>query len=486
MLLDFFPSLKDSKVILFLQKFLYSKLYIALVGLLTFLCHTFALEIPYYYFIVTICLVIPALFCEDLLPVVAPLSMTYSTVSIKSNDSSKGVSLFSGSSKIHLLILVIIIGVFVVGRLIYDLITKRERRRKPSLFFGFVAVLPFFLFGGLFSGLWKMNTFLYGLVVFLSLSGCYFLLLYLVDWKKAPKDYFMWVMLVYGLSISSEVIFMIISSKAGGTNFYKTDSMILYTGWGMRNNIAGQIAMCVTAPLYLSCKSKKLDWLFLLAIPVMAIGSLLTNSRGGTLTSAIVFIAGFVIYLVVADKRHKIVCASLVVGISGLLVGFFFLFKDPVKITLFRFFDGLNTRTLKTRYEGWIEGLTLFTKHPVLGSGFYCFDGYKFDNFSTGFVPPRYHNTIIQLLASTGVLGLLAYGFHRFETIRITFKKPTLEKNFIFLAICALLVQSLLDNGVFNLGPGLNYCVALACIEGINIQNGVEIKWFKKKNKKIA
>jgi O-antigen ligase len=164
-------------------------------------------------------------------------------------------------------------------------------------------------------------------------------------------------------------------------------------------------------------------------------------------------------------------------------VGTFFLFKEPIKDTLFRFFDGLNTKTLDQRYSGWVDGLTNFIEHPPLGVGFFHFDGYKFNNFSTGFVPPRYHNTIIQFLASTGFLGLIAYGFHRYQTIRITFKKPTLEKTFIFLSISALLLASLVDNNFFNLGPGLNYCVALACIEGINIQNDVKIKWFKKVQK---
>ena len=483
MLLDFFPNLKDSKIIKLLHKFFYSKIYIALIGLCTFLCHAFAIEIPYYYSIVFVCLIIPTLFCEDLLSVIAPLSMTYSTVSIKSNDSANGASLFSDSSKIHLLILVIIIGVFALTRLIYDLITKPDRRKKPTLFFGFIGLLPFFLFGGLFSGYWAMNTFLYGLVCFLSISGCYFLLLYLVDWKKAPKDYFMWVMLVYGITVALEVVFMIISSVSGGTYFFKGENKILYTGWGMRNNIAGQIALCVAAPLYLALKSKKFDWLFLLAVPVMVIGCLLTNSRGGTLTLIIIFIAALVIYLIKADKRHRIVCASLVVGISGLIVGIFFIFKEPIKETLFRFFDGLNTTTLSQRYSGWVDGLTDFKEHPVLGVGFFHFDGYKFNNFSTGFVPPRYHNTVVQFLASTGVLGLLAYGFHRYQTIKITFKNPSIEKTFIFLSISALLVASIIDNNFFNLGPGLNYCVALASIEGINIQNDVKIKWFKKERK---
>lgn len=486
MLLDFFPSLKDSKIILFLQKFLYSKLYIALVGLLTLLCHTFALEIPYYYFIVTICLVIPTLFCEDLLPVVAPLSMTYSTVSVWSNNSTKGISLFKGANIFHLSILVGIILVCFITRLIYDLIKKPERRRKPALFLGFAILLPFYLFGGLFSGFWAMDTFLYGLVCFASISICYFLLLYLVDWKKVNKEYLMWVMFIYGLVIAGEVFFMITYNAVCEKAFIAGETT-LFTGWGMRNNIAAQIALCITAPYYLAYKAKKIDWLFLLAIPVMMTAALFTNSRGGSLACLVLLVAGLVIYLIIGNKRQRITCSITVSACVAVFLIVFFIKQTEMKSFFFRFFqDYSEVDFSSSRNEKWLKGLTQFTQKPVLGVGFYQLKMDRFVNFSTGFVPSRYHNTIIQFLATSGILGLLAYGFHRFQTIVLAFKKPTVEKTFIFLSIAALLFSSLYDNHFFNLGPGLNYCVALAFIEGINIQNGVEIKWFKNRTKKTA
>lgn len=91
-------------------------------------------------------------------------------------------------------------------------------------------------------------------------------------------------------------------------------------------------------------------------------------------------------------------------------------------------------------------------------------------------MPPRYHNTFFQLIGAMGTFGLLAYLYHRYQTIRMTFTKPTLEKTYLFLFILGLLLASLLDCHLFNLGPGLNYCVVLSAIEGINIKNDVKVK----------
>ena len=79
-----------------------------------------------------------------------------------------------------------------------------------------------------------------------------------------------------------------------------------------------------------------------------------------------------------------------------------------------------------------------------------------------------------------GTLGLLAYNYHRYQTFRMTFTKPMLEKTFLFLSILGLLLTSLLDCHLFNLGPALNYGILLAAIEGINLKEGIEVKRMRK------
>lgn len=472
MLLAIFPAFKENKIIGLLNQFFRSKYYIILVGIMTFLCHMLAFEMIYYYSLIAICLLIPFFISEDLITVVAPLAMTYSSVSLKSNNTRYKTSLFGGDNQIHMFAFIAIIATVVLVRLVFDLIKKPERRAKPTLLLGYLFLGPCYVLGGFLSPYWQSDTILYGLVNFLTISGCYFLLLYLVDWKKAPKNYFAWVMTVYGLAVAFEVFYITYQIKSGNTDYISYWNQ-MFTGWGMRNNIAGQIALCVVSPIYLAYKSKKIPWLFLLFVPIMFAGILLTNSRGSLATASIVTLIGLILYFRFSSKKQRF---AGIIAISSVIVAgavYFAIKRDEIAEILNRFFGDSPSITdissfLQGRDATWVHGINHFNENELFGVGFFQCTDYRFANFSTSFVPPRYHNIYIQFLASTGLFGLCAYLYHRYQTLMMTFKKPSLEKTFIYLSIAALILCSLLDNHFFNLGPGLNYCIALAFIEGLN------------------
>lgn len=115
------------------------------------------------------------------------------------------------------------------------------------------------------------------------------------------------------------------------------------------------------------------------------------------------------------------------------------------------------------------NGLQAFKSHPFTGTGFFDFEhGTNVYFVNDSFLAPRYHNTIIQFLASTGIFGLIAYLFHRWETIKIVYKNCSIEKIFITICLVAIIGNSLLDCQFFNFGPGLHYGTLLAFIECIN------------------
>ena len=86
-------------------------------------------------------------------------------------------------------------------------------------------------------------------------------------------------------------------------------------------------------------------------------------------------------------------------------------------------------------------------------------------------LPARWHNTVIQLLASCGVVGLLAYGNHRQHTIRLFWKKRKTPAIYIGLSLLAMLLMSLLDCHFFNIGPTLVYSIGLAFAEKTQWEN---------------
>ena len=86
-------------------------------------------------------------------------------------------------------------------------------------------------------------------------------------------------------------------------------------------------------------------------------------------------------------------------------------------------------------------------------------------------LPARWHNTVIQLLASCGLVGLMCYSFHRLQTLRLFWKKRKTDILFIGISLLSLLIMSLLDCHFFNIGPTLFYSIALAFAEHLPTEN---------------
>ena len=125
---------------------------------------------------------------------------------------------------------------------------------------------------------------------------------------------------------------------------------------------------------------------------------------------------------------------------------------------------------------------------PIFGDSFYP-SGYLPWQFAgveeyENFFPPRWHNTIIQLMASCGIIGLIAYAVHRLQTVKLLFKKRNLATGFIALALMALLGMSLLDCHMFNIGPAFFYSMTLLFIEFLPSENNDEKKKRLKLDKK--
>lgn len=459
MLVKLFPSLENNKVIALLNKFLYSYYYLAFIALLTALSCLFGFEIITYYLYVLFGGIFPSLFSKDMTPIFAPLGMAYSSVSTKTKNSVAHKTLF-GAQIYHLYILIALIILFVGGRLIFDLITNKERRsHRPYLLIGYITFGLSLILGGVNSGYYSSRDFIFGLVEFLALAGSYFILLYIIDWKNVKKDYYAYLVFFYGLALAIEV-FAIRALNNGGP---------VRTGWGINNNVAGQLCICLAGPMYLAIK-KKWAPVYLISEGVILLAVGVTNSRTGSLMGTIICVGALVIFYIKADNKKRL--QSGIIGCLAItaFLAFAFIFMDVFA----EGFAGLFNRrhgalSLNGRQTIWTNAYNDFLENPSFGVGWYQCEFGRSDYFSYSFVPGRYHNTFFQVIASTGLFGLVTFAYHRYQTIKMTFKKPSLEKTFIFISILGLLLTSLFDCHFFNLGPGLNYCIALAFIEGLNI-----------------
>ena len=130
----------------------------------------------------------------------------------------------------------------------------------------------------------------------------------------------------------------------------------------------------------------------------------------------------------------------------------------------FSFKNGFSSNSRLDIYENAIE---IFYSFPLFGGGFYGINSTLMPDEVgwNSFFPRMWHNTIFQVMATGGLICLFAYLIHRIQTICLIIKKRNTENIFAALCIAALLLTSLLDCYLFQLGPMLLYASAFAFIE---------------------
>ena len=476
-LVNFFHKLKNSKIVTTFNKFAISPYATILWAVGAFVCHIFSLELLYY---LLICLytTLIIIFADDFLPIMPLFIFCYLTPSENNNPGISQGSIFYGSTGIAMLIMVSPVIITAILRICLDknIGLKKLFFKKRSLIIGFLALGVAYILSGIgrpnYFEIFK-NNLVCSLIQFISIFFLYFLFSATVDWKNAPKNYFAWVGLCMGLLVSAELLEIYIVKDVIQNGSIKR-SLIL-TGWGHYNNIGAIIAMSIPFAFYMCCKTKH-NYLFL-AIAIILLGSLfLSCSRGSIVCGTLIFVVSLIVAFIKADRKKTFRISTLAMFSLGLIL--MFIFKDYL-LSLFKNVPTIinqNSSSLSfndsSRFDIYKKGLDAFLQFPILGQSFfpYTYVPYSFSTVQTfnAFLPPRWHNTIIQILATCGIIGIIAYTIHRYQTIKLFVKKPTVEKTFIGLSILALLLMSLLDCHFFNIGPALIYSMALAFAENIN------------------
>ena len=479
MLTDAFPQFKDARAVKLIRALIRSPWYLAINVLLMVCAELFSLELPvfYVYFIFVLFVV---LFDEDLLGVLVLIPCHYLAISAANNPGKGALTLFTNPTQmVPLLILIALYLVILPARLV-SLLILNKNKKAPELWLGIVCFSAALILGGAFSGYWGKRTIVFGLVEIASLFALYLFFYYAVNWKNIPKHYGMLLFMLLGAGVFVEVIGMYFMPGA------ITDSGInrnaFYTGWGIYNNVGCIMAMCVPAPFYFAIKRKE-GWLYSIVGIMYYLAVLLTQSRNAMLFGTVI-LAACVILVLVRTKgwaRWKNLIAFgafVLIGAVAMIIFRHRLVSVFSKVINAGFNDYNRFDTYKACWKRFLES-------PIFGSGFYhtpgtvmledgmhtSYEGAVVDGL-TGFMPPRAHNTLFQLLASGGVFMLLCYLVHRVQTGILFFRHPTTEKTFAFICVTALLLTSLLDCHIFNFGPGLLYSVLLLVAEADNIKRG--------------
>lgn len=432
-----------------------------LVALMALTAISFALNAEVVLYTAFALITVFTVFCApDVLPLMPLLIVGYVANSPNSNPGKNTNSVFSGISGIY----VICMAVIIVVSLVYLVIRDREKlfRKNGMLLKGLLILTAAYMISGIgFPGYLRLawKNIPYGLIQGAALLLPYWLMTGGVDWKRHRKDYFAWLGFAVGCLLVFEVLWIYLSQGviSGGI----VDRNKIYTGWGMYNNLGGMLAAMIPFAFWLSVYYKK-TWFGYVAGLIMLLGVMASCSRSSMILGALCYLA---CCLLLPSGRHSFLQWWILLGLAAAVGLILILFREPLFYALNQMLDGTN---MHSRLAIYGQGLGEFLKNPILGSSFYPAEGLSYSWAETGItelMPARWHNTAIQLLTSTGIVGFAAYGYHRYQTLQLVRKHGNRLDILLMLSPMVILLGSLVDCHIFNVGPGMFYAMALAWLE---------------------
>ena len=450
--------------------------FIFLIGIITVISNFLGIELlGYTIFLVTACCI--ALYGTDFMPMLILVTCCYIMPSPKNNPGRQTASVFSPFYGGIFLIFLFIAFIFcVIYRIKNDpeLGFQNLLKKKRSLLTGMLILGAGYVMAGAFSGRYFdsgllfdkgiMNT-IFAIVQFLSVSLLYWLFSATIRWEKVPVDYIAWAGLTTGLTVCCELVSVFLFNHVIQGGIIRTG--LIFSGWGNANNIGCMIAMMIPFAIYLGRRTERAFQFNLIAIGMLAFVCF-TCSRTSMLVAFLMYGVSIISILWKAPKgkakREFLIFNSIILlGIIAICIVFYrqiaYLFQELV-------IRGMDPRGRQSIYPA---GISTFLSHPVFGDSFYP-NSYYIYEWSTveqfkAIFPGRWHNTVIQLLASCGAFGLICYSVHRLQTIWLFWKKRNTQTLYIGLVLLSLLLMSLLDCHFFNIGPTLFYSAALAYTE---------------------
>jgi len=456
-----------------INRFLESPWFVLLICFSTALSSTLGLELFLYTGFILIGIYI-ALLGNDFLPLAILVVCAYISPSIANNPGQNADSVFyPQNGGIYLAFLMVSFLVCAICRLIRDRrIGGKAFLKQPRMLLPGILMLGIgYLLAGTFSGRYFekgiMNA-VFALLQFLSVFLLYWLFSGAVQWHRVRPEYFGWISLGVGLTVCFQLIVIFIVNQVIQDSKILTG--LIYSGWGNTNNIGCMITLMIPSAFLLAQRTGRI-WLFNTLAVLMLCFVCFTCSRTSIFAAFLCYAASMAVVLKTSKQRKAFLQFNGVILLVLVILLVIFHFQLNLMFTELRE-RGLNPRMREQLYP---EGLRIFLENPVFGEGFYPSSD-KIQEWSTveqikAILPARWHNTVIQLLASCGLVGLVCYSIHRLQTIRLFWKRRNTDILFIGFSIFSLLLMSLLDCHFFNIGPTLYYSIALAFAEHLIIDN---------------
>ena len=463
-------NVKDNKILNKIKAVLSNKYFPFISAAVILVCYYSGLDIVgiFYACLVAIAMVV---LLDDLTPLIPNFLLMNLLISAQHNPLQygdlEGSDYFSRLENIiPIAVIVILLVIAVFTRIFFSV---KAGKPRPSLTFWSLCALAFaFLCNGIGSKYYVVNNFVYS-----ALLAFTFLAVYAVTALNTRISEDNIAVIGWGfIAFSAVIVIELLIKYATSFNQIYYDGYIhknaVILGWGVWNNIGAFLSISIPPVCLLASKSKR-GYLFLIYATLLVACAFLTGSRQAMIGSA--FAYGICAIALIIKSKTRLV-NIIIIGVIALAliivvaVKWNKIYEILVVLSKDAFSDD-GSFTGNGRIRLIKTSLEYFKQYPVFGSGFFIqLDLFELVGIKNTLLPSFAHNTIAEIMATCGVLGLLAYIFHRVATCIGFFRKPSYNKFYIAASILTLLLICLLDNYIFYLLPTMVYASMLKFATG--------------------
>lgn len=371
------------------------------------------------------------IFSDDLMSIVAPVMFTL-IVSVKYYRDFTVLIAYMWYAIVPLAL-----------SLIFNLIYYRRPFAKGRFTYPLIAVSAALILGG--CGSISVEEYFNPVSLYYTLGlGLAMLILYLLarsrlanERKYDRTERLAEILYAAGLIV---VITIIVFYAANFEKFLERRSVLFYKP---RNYATSVLLMCMP----MCCLMVKRSNLHLIGMGLMYAAMILSGSRSGLLFGTMLLvICAVYIYVKNKDSRRLYRCIALILAVPVC----FFAVKYVPELYSSRLVNGNFISGDETRVAYIRLGTANFLSNPVFGIGI---GNIKDIEVFKAIVPGCivfYHNMVIQVISSMGILGIAAYGWHFIARAGLIWKNRRSEcfaaYGFSYLGI---LLMSLTNPGIF-------------------------------------
>lgn len=517
---DAMMKIKQSKALEILKSVLTDKYFPFVTACITVLFYYLNLEIVTIYFI-ALTGILSVLLLDDLTPLLSNFLFMSIMISLNHSPSIFLVGKGHGSGYLaHPAILaqiIVLITLYVIAVLARIALTvKRGQFKITPVFWTLAALAVALILNGVFSKNYRALDLVYGFF----LAFCFFAIFCVVkDNVSCTQEAYTklaFAFFVFSLTLLGELVVKYITVEVIKDGVI--DRLQLAFGWGMYNNLALLMLLCVPSVMYLA-GTQKHGYLYLIYSVFLAVGIILTMSRQAWVALIVVYLISLVALLLVG--KHRLINSVITVLVGVAMIVLALTLKDKILLLLSGtpkstgiktvalliasalYIIALTVLNIKCRnkvikysisggsvflilllagifyhktYELlmkfvessngrnilWKDAVGNFVSAPVFGIGFFVNLNNDPGFAGMDIIPNMYHNTFFQLLGACGICGLVAYIVHRAFTLISFGKDMSLDRSYVGLTILCILITTLFDNHLFYILPTIIYSFLLA------------------------